>query len=67
MHDEMLHMMLERDVLFARLALDGFPRQHNVAEVTVSGSRTGRKRQYVGGFRDAAKTLVQLRDVGIRR
>ena len=63
----MLHLMHERDVLFVRLALNGFARQYDIAEMAVDGARAGRKREHVGRFRDAAKTLVEQRDVSIGR
>jgi hypothetical protein len=43
MNDKMLHMMLERDVLFLRLTLNGFESHHDIAEVAVSSAGAGRK------------------------
>ncbi len=44
MNDKMLHMMLERDVLLLRLALNGFESHHDITKMAVSGSGARRKR-----------------------
>ena len=52
-HDEMLHMMLERDALSRASRCDGLQRQHDIAEkarivVVDRNGGPGGKRQHVG-------------------